>query len=668
MTRWAPLLAAFFLAMGSVVHAQAPASGPVQPIQQAPPGSFVGPCTPAQGCTGVNNGTNTLTLGGALNFIGANWAPGPTGNFSSNGIQFSETNLGDIATLLYTANGSGQLTGIYTDSSSSYFGLSNEISSMDDPKNYNGVVTNQGGPRNGLTIIQTNNGSAKNSNGFLSINYCRITATYCWGGNSIALGGSGSLAIKLVGWEDDQEFSIGNTAAPGSSGHLFNTFNVNGSGPVSQSGSINGYWSNGHTVGGLSPTSGAGLSVAGNNAAGASAIVSIQTAGSTYVTGQTITLTGGTCSIEPIITITGVTGGGVTSGKVSTSGLCSTPPTNPVSQGSTSGSGIGATFNMAFSGDMNALVDTRGIAVRYNTGPILIGNQQPLVLYGSDGAACQISTDNNKFLEIFNCTNGIVFKSQGGINVEEIDASGNWLPGTTNILNLGSSGNIWNNLFVNTITTPNVSAPSTAARNIGITAGNASGTGAPSNGGNVVITAGTSVNGTAGTIQLASTTNASTLTASSGVFTDASKNLTNTAPSGYPTAAGTGISVSAGAINSNAVEHVSYQPGLLTAVNATKAVFHKFSKAATVDNIEGSAATFSCVSNPTITMYECGTSASCSSTPTTIGTVTVTSAGTVIDGTVSAPAITAGDYVAFAFTAGTCASIDIAATAQIHSN
>jgi len=134
------------------------------------------------------------------------------------------------------------------------------------------------------------------------------------------------------------------------------------------------------------------------------------------------------------------------------------------------------------------------------------------------------------------------------------------------------------------------------------------------------------------------------------------------------TTAGTGLGQSGSTVSSNAVEHVSYQPGLLTAVNATKAVFHKFSKAATVDNIEGSAATFSCVSNPTITMYECGTSASCSSTPTTIGTVTVTSAGTVVDGTVSAPAITAGDYVAFSITAGTCASIDIAATAQVHSN
>lgn len=119
---------------------------------------------------------------------------------------------------------------------------------------------------------------------------------------------------------------------------------------------------------------------------------------------------------------------------------------------------------------------------------------------------------------------------------------------------------------------------------------------------------------------------------------------------------------------SGAIDHVSYQPGLLTAVNPTKAAFHKFSKATTVDNIEGSAATFSCVANPTVTVFECGTSATCASSPVTIGTVTITAAGTVVDGSISSAAITAGDYVAFAMTAGTCASVDLAVTVQTHVN
>lgn len=130
---------------------------------------------------------------------------------------------------------------------------------------------------------------------------------------------------------------------------------------------------------------------------------------------------------------------------------------------------------------------------------------------------------------------------------------------------------------------------------------------------------------------------------------------------------GAGLNNSSGTLSSNAVSFVTYQPGLLTAVNATIGVNYKFSKANTVDNIVGSAVTFSCIANPTVTMYECGTSTTCTS-PTTIGTVTVTAAGTAVAGTVSNAAITAGDYIGWAITAGTCASIDIAATAQVHSN
>lgn len=118
---------------------------------------------------------------------------------------------------------------------------------------------------------------------------------------------------------------------------------------------------------------------------------------------------------------------------------------------------------------------------------------------------------------------------------------------------------------------------------------------------------------------------------------------------------------------SQAASFVTYQPGLLTAINATIGVNYKVSKASTVDNIIGSAVTFSCVSNPTVTMYECGSSTTCSG-PTTIGTVTVTAAGTLVVGTVSNATIAAGDYIGWAMTAGTCASIDIATTAQLHSN
>ena len=130
---------------------------------------------------------------------------------------------------------------------------------------------------------------------------------------------------------------------------------------------------------------------------------------------------------------------------------------------------------------------------------------------------------------------------------------------------------------------------------------------------------------------------------------------------------GGGLASSGGNLVNSATEHVSFQPGLITSVTNTKGAFYKFSKASTVDNFEASANSFSCTGNPTVTMYECGTSTTCA-TPTTIGSITVTAAGTVVDGSVSSSAITAGDYVAFAISAGTCASLDIQMTAQIHQN
>lgn len=117
-----------------------------------------------------------------------------------------------------------------------------------------------------------------------------------------------------------------------------------------------------------------------------------------------------------------------------------------------------------------------------------------------------------------------------------------------------------------------------------------------------------------------------------------------------------------------AEQTIAFQPGLLTAVTNTKSVFGKFVRNSTVDNIIASALLFTCVSNPTVTLYECGTDVNCATSPTTIGSATVTTTGVAVAATVSAPAIVAGDYVAWAISAGTCTSLDISATSQLHSN
>lgn len=130
---------------------------------------------------------------------------------------------------------------------------------------------------------------------------------------------------------------------------------------------------------------------------------------------------------------------------------------------------------------------------------------------------------------------------------------------------------------------------------------------------------------------------------------------------------GAGLASSVGNIVSNAKSYLTFQPGLITAIVNTKAVFYKISKASTVGNIAASAITFTCAGNPTITMYECGASATCAG-PTTIGSATVTASGTAVDGTISNGAIAAGDYVAFAISAGTCTALDIQASAELSQN
>lgn len=131
---------------------------------------------------------------------------------------------------------------------------------------------------------------------------------------------------------------------------------------------------------------------------------------------------------------------------------------------------------------------------------------------------------------------------------------------------------------------------------------------------------------------------------------------------------GTGLTFSTGTLSNNAESFLTYERGKFTSVTSAFTSFYKVPKASTVDNIIGSSDGLTCTTNPTITVYECGTSTTCASSPVTIGTVTVTAGGTAFAGTVSSAAITAGDYVAFAITAGACTSLDFSITAGIHAN
>lgn len=74
----------------------------------------------------------------------------------------------------------------------------------------------------------------------------------------------------------------------------------------------------------------------------------IAAGGTGYAVGDTITETGGTAVIQAVFTVATVSAGVVTSVTATVPGIYTAKPTNPVSQGSTSGSGTGCTLTITW--------------------------------------------------------------------------------------------------------------------------------------------------------------------------------------------------------------------------------------------------------------------------------------------------------------------------------
>lgn len=134
--------------------------------------------------------------------------------------------------------------------------------------------------------------------------------------------------------------------------------------------------------------------------------------------------------------------------------------------------------------------------------------------------------------------------------------------------------------------------------------------------------------------------------------------------------AGTGIAVGGTAptqtITSNAESTLTYEYDATIIVNSI-ANFTKVVNASTVDNVTLSATSLTCSGNPTVALLNCAASTTCTS-PTTIASGTITATGTATLPTVSNPAITAGQYVAWEVTGGTCTVAILHGNAQLHSN
>jgi hypothetical protein len=110
-----------------------------------------------------------------------------------------------------------------------------------------------------------------------------------------------------------------------------------------------------------------------------------------------------------------------------------------------------------------------------------------------------------------------------------------------------------------------------------------------------------------------------------------------------------------------------FSTGSLTSIVANEIIgYGKTPNALTISNLEASAAGFTCIANPVLTLIDCGTSAgACTSGTTTLGSVTLTAANTGTDGTVNVSTIAAGHYWAWQITSGTCTALNAVGTAGV---
>lgn len=130
--------------------------------------------------------------------------------------------------------------------------------------------------------------------------------------------------------------------------------------------------------------------------------------GSGYVTGDTITVAGGTYT-KPAIFRVQANGGGVTSLTLVQSGLYTANPVNPVAQASTSGNGVGAQLNVTFSASGSAFAETTFVDVAPDSttkilytgyGPVNVNSTGGWGSNGGDASEWTWETDAT-FIELF---------------------------------------------------------------------------------------------------------------------------------------------------------------------------------------------------------------------------------------------------------------------------
>ncbi len=154
-----------------------------------------------------------------------------------------------------------------------------------------------------------------------------------------------------------------------------------------------------------------------------SSIDSVAAGGSGYAVGEIITLTGGTFSIAAQIEVLTLSGSAVATARIYNGGIYTVDPGDPVAQGSTSGSGTGATFNLTFAAN--------GWTAQRNT--TWSGSDREVILLGSGSGTDSIYVGWRTYqgtgyygLELHGMTgysSGLTFSEQPGISPGFHDAS-----------------------------------------------------------------------------------------------------------------------------------------------------------------------------------------------------------------------------------------------------
>lgn len=117
--------------------------------------------------------------------------------------------------------------------------------------------------------------------------------------------------------------------------------------------------------------------VAAATGSSVSSVDSVAAGGSGYAIGDIITLTGGTFSVAAQLEVLTLSGSAVATVRIYNAGIYTVAPSDPVAQGSTDGSGTGATFNLTLA--------TNGWTADRNT--TWSGSEKEVIMHGSGGGS-----------------------------------------------------------------------------------------------------------------------------------------------------------------------------------------------------------------------------------------------------------------------------------------